>query len=237
MTPQAPFPFLWGCRKGPFSVPLCWVGQKFIQVLSYDVTENPKRTFCYPIVGCSYVTPCGQWHWKAVTSCFQGGPCEFSSSPSYTLSFLICGPHMENWWGLRAPGDGGTTEWKEQTHTHTHTHTLTHSCTPHMHTHKHRHAYTYTHHTCMLACKCMHAQLLTYICMYTDSHITCEYLHACSHIHTPAHLHKYTLRNTHTHTHTLAITASPPLDLHMSSKQPPCVQPWGWSCGPQLGLH
>lgn len=118
---------------------------------------------------------------------------------------------------------------------HIHTHTLTHSCMPHMHTHKHRHAYTYTHHTCMLACKCMHAQLLTYICMYTDSHITCEYLHACSHIHTPAHLHKYTLRNTHTHT--LAITAPPPLYLHMSSKQPPCVQPWGRSCGPQLGLH
>ena len=83
---------------------------------------------------------------------------------------------------------------------HIHTHTHLHMHAHHTCTHTHRHAYMYTHHTCMLACKCMHAHPLTYICIYTDSHITCEYLHACSHIHTPAHLHKYTLAETHTHT-------------------------------------
>ena len=44
--------------------------------------------------------------------------------------------------GLRAPGDGRTTGWKEHTHAHTNTHLHMH--VHHMHTHKHGRAYMCT---------------------------------------------------------------------------------------------
>ena len=121
-----------------------------------------------------------------------------------------------------------------------------------IHTHTHTHLHIHAHHTCTHTNTDMHTRThITHVCLHANvcthsySHIyACTQIHT-SHVNTCMHAHTYrplpTCTNihseTHTHTHTLAITASPPLDLHMSSKQPPCVQPWGWSCGPQLGLH
>lgn len=176
-------------------------------------------TFLGPlVVERGHMTQCGQWHWKEVTSCFQGGPCKLSSSAGCRLSFFICEPGLEDPAGVSEPQGMAEPLGGRNRPSPTHTHDT------------HKHAYAHITHVCVYTRACMHTytHIHAHTHIHTHAHSTHGHVHACSHIHTHAHLHTHT--PTHTHTHTPATPARPPSALDVSVFSP------GVAGGPQLCL-